>query len=736
MIMDDYSHLYNDYYDRALSEKEIAFLVDNFSEFVDSTISSYLDGKVVSEPSRVEMIKKFGTPEKGATLFLANTGCDVACLFPDCKCEGYFCSEETPEFWAVGMIILFSKGISAKLQTSYFDENFGFRGINLPNAGGVDYLIYGAHENVTYSDILSLYKCVSPKGKMLLFVDKSEMQGKNDEFCELRKMLVDDKAISNIITYRDVDPLYNTGVNRLLLVIDKTGNDVVDIESLSSNRKITVSSSSLNPDMLWPGYYLATRPEDGVSLSKLCFTTSVSVRDEFKDFKNLLGGKLQWEKTTEGERLVLPDWMLNLQIATQSDMANDYKDTNLCHKDLHRVSDPMVNEWRSRIRLVDKPCVLLSGGYGVEKRFLLGYYYNVAENKYARMSGQPCLYPKAGIDIRYLAALLLIPSVNEQILSICDEDFLFRSNFNSILDWVIVPNHTEKERLSFMAEAIFDAMQSSQNELKKEHTNYKKAVRMRKHALTQKLTAMEATFFALNEYRIRMNGKIADKDKIVPIRETTVQDAFELIAEDIKVLRTTFDHIADVEYSFSKSEWINPEQFMEDYISKNANGWLNFKPVITWEKGHNFAMENLKDETTGKILVKKGDALNTLYFSKDALEKVMDNIIANAISHGFTDQERKDYQLRFSWHSDGIAIIVEVENNGTPIPQDRNTASLLEYGVSSALHKDGHNGIGCNEVDDIMRRYDGKVRIESSPKSEFSVKYVLIFERSNIFSQL
>jgi signal transduction histidine kinase len=187
-----------------------------------------------------------------------------------------------------------------------------------------------------------------------------------------------------------------------------------------------------------------------------------------------------------------------------------------------------------------------------------------------------------------------------------------------------------------------------------------------------------------------------------------------------------------VEYSFNKPEWIDPERFIEGYITKKGNGWLNFKPSVTWDKGNNQAKADLKDPSTGQLILKKGDAVDMLLFPKDALERVFNNIVFNAQAHGFDDSTRKDYELRFSWHTDGIALIVEIENNGTAIPSDRDTASLLEYGVSSALHQNGHNGIGCNEIDDIMRRYDGKVEIVSSPEKKFTVKYVLTFNRSNI----
>ena len=108
---------------------------------------------------------------------------------------------------------------------------------------------------------------------------------------------------------------------------------------------------------------------------------------------------------------------------------------------------------------------------------------------------------------------------------------------------------------------------------------------------------------------------------------------------------------------------------------------------------------------------------------------VLKNIISNAQSWAFNDKSREDYQLRFSWYigGKGKTLAIEIENNGTPIPEDRDTTSLLEYGVSTALHHDGHNGIGCNEIDDIMQRYDGKVEIVSTPQSTFTVKYVLTF---------
>ena len=193
------------------------------------------------------------------------------------------------------------------------------------------------------------------------------------------------------------------------------------------------------------------------------------------------------------------------------------------------------------------------------------------------------------------------------------------------------------------------------------------------------------------------------------------------------------DHIADVEYTFSEPISINPEIFVEEYIAENESAWTNFKPIMSWIKGHNQYDKVIKGPNTDKtIVIGKGESINTFMFPKDALKQIFDNIISNALSHGFIDESRKDYKMRFSWETDGIVMKIIIENNGAPIPSNRSTESLLEYGVSTALNQSGHNGIGCNEIDGIMRKYDGKVSIISSPDSEFTVKYVLTFNRATI----
>ena len=573
-----YADLYKQYYKDALTKEEYTFLAKHFGEIMDYTLSSFHG--LSSKPSRVKLIRDYISPEKGATIYLANCGYDVACLFPECKIEGFLDSEESIERWAIGQILLFSKGIEANIDVCVFYESMGYS-VNMPQRGSVDYVVYGTHEDTTYNDILALYDCLSAKGKMLIFVDKRELQGNNKQYRALRKKLVEDRAISSIIAYRDVMPFMETETNNILLVVDKTGNSTVNVLSLCSNRQVSISPSTLNPDVLWPSYYLTTRPETGVPLS--CLSKALSRKEDRLKFRELLGGKYQWEEGPNGERIVLPEWMLNLPIATASHLSDEYKDANLCNKELLRVADPSLDHFRGRVRIVNHPCVLIAREYNNSRKLLVGFFDQRTESEYARVEGMPCLLPNDGVDVRYLAALLLMPVVRDQILSIYDEDHLFGSDFDLILDWVMVPNHNEKERLSFLVEVCEQALVAAKDEAKRQYdekllsmkTEYINEVRMRKHDMAQYI-------FELDNLEDLMRYYIEHRD--------TEKDFCHEIEGLLDNFRSSLKELSELLNNLSREEQFGePEIFkLDDFLSH----------LSSRHKADGFKIEYVRDESS------------------------------------------------------------------------------------------------------------------------------------------
>ena len=496
---------------------------------------------------------------------------------------------------------------------------------------------------------------------------------------------------------------------------------------------VQIPKTEINSDLLVPQVYVLEKPSEydaPVPLTELCSLGMAHIYD----VKENLPEDTPWVES--GNLSTTFRGALDLSSLEKAGCPNNpegwkYGNRKLSKFGLFAVGNEYTNE---DIHISNyRNCRYIDGSqdavlFRLSKEGIATALINAAGKAIAVSPDIHVLYPNPQIDALSLLAIINLPIVYRQI-SVFEQFGLYGAYGH--LREILVP--TEK---SIIIDEIQRLVKDGEiiSELREKLNNQKKSVRMRKHALTQSLSSLEAMFYALNAFRERNAGHLADDDVISRIKGTTVSEAFEYISKGIKDMMPVLEHIADVEYTFAMEEWIDPEKFMEDYIARNENGWLNFKPIITWEKGNNqaksdgYAFTNTQPSRR-ELALKKGQSIRQFLFPKDALEHIFKNIISNAQSWAFNDKSREDYQLKFSWHigGEGKTLVIEIENNGTPIPEDRDTASLLEYGVSTSLHHDGHNGIGCNEIDDIMQRYDGKVEIVSTPQSTFTVKYVLTF---------
>ena len=729
-ILEALSKYVADFYVDALKETELVFLANHFSEVSESifdclyhNLRTTLDFSL-EKPSKVAYdtltTAKIGT---GKTIFIANSGIETtAMLFPGCTIKGYSSEEEIckNKVWALGQIRLFAAGIKSEIKQYSKDTE------NSQYMADIDIAIFGATENSSCIKAEMLFTFMPQNSESMLFMNKREAVDLS--LANFTTKLAKDKQIYSIVSLKETEETQARSTEkRIFLHVNKAVNSSICIKNAVTGKETKISPDLLNPEILWPSYYLTAKPKEGMSLSEI-----VSFQDlKPKNKEDIVFKKTRFNDEKECIEWILSDKEKNILVVAPTNLSTRYEDAKLCKENLHPAGTPLFEKQLGLLSNIMQPCVLL---FGRKDKLVAGYIKDLPSEGIVAYWLFACLVPKEGIDVRYVAALLLTPEVRNQIISICEGE-VDAQLFPLIMDKIIVPNHTDLERATFLSEANYNAFESSRKELEQEHESYIKAVRMRKHALTQSASAIEATFYALNAYRERQNGTISNNERISHIKQTTVKDAFEYLSMATKDLLVKLDHIADVEYTFTKPEWINPEEFVESYIQKHENGWVNFKPVVKWAKGHNLADKDLTD-LSGETILHKGEPIYTMMFPRDALKQILDNIVSNAISHGFIDKSYHNYQLRFSWETDGTALKMCVENNGAPIPSDRSTSSLLEYGVSTSLNSNGHHGIGCNEIDSIMRKYDGKIELVSSPDDEFRVKYILTFNRTNILKTL
>ena len=127
------------------------------------------------------------------------------------------------------------------------------------------------------------------------------------------------------------------------------------------------------------------------------------------------------------------------------------------------------------------------------------------------------------------------------------------------------------------------------------------------------------------------------------------------------------------------------------------------------------------------------DGLN-IFIAKDDLQRLFDNIVNNAIQHGFTDNSRNDYNIttKLSVNPELRMFQIDVVNNGTPLPKG---LDKWRYGIKGekAGPKAG-TGEGGYTVKSIVEHYKGEYDIfstETSNGTQTTVRILLPIYRPN-----
>lgn len=745
-VLDIMSKYINCFCKNALTNAEYVFLCENFSEFIDYEFinkkSWAYDSVMTAETQDIVISPVFdlstvaGVPaetlrflsthcaiSKDESFFVSGDDCgDIKSLFAinDDALHSY--SKE--ESWALNTIRFCMRSTGARLTKGipaehtqdvvvFFDYDYDEELLSLLEIKR-DVYANGSDKKVLLVDA---FKMLKSNGRMYLDIARAQLKKGSGIYSDIQKF-VSEKLVTSVSTYKFLHGQY-----RCLLVIDKRGADKITMKAEMAEKSVDVSYDDVDMDMLWPGYYYNKRQANTIPLSELVelyvpkaessekgatvthFVLSRSLEDDFMN-----------SCLSDADLYMAEKAMKRLRI----EKTEEAKTENFSYsdEDFVRMENTLIERMR-RIPPCTAPCVLLSS------LSRIGYVQNVPADGICVFPLLYCLKTKQDVSAQYVAALLCDDDIKLQIRRTC-EDVL--GNLDYVLDKIYVPNHTPIERERYVTSVVMSAYDNLKKEKEQDLTNYSKGIRLRKHALSQSLSSVSSLFDTLNTLRKRNFGTLDDTD-VVSVKGFTVADIFERLEKWLPEVMETVDHLADIDYSFGKIESINPETFIEGYISSHDNEWMNFSASVNWIRGNNIAREDIK--MNGVVLLKKGNPISSFNFPKDALYRILDNIVSNAKEYAFTDEGREDYDLHFSWRMNGTDLVIEIANNGTPIPEDRDVRSLLEYGVSSNLHSKGHNGIGCHEIKGIMNRYNGDFEIVSKPQDKYTVRYLLVFKSTN-----
>lgn len=274
-------------------------------------------------------------------------------------------------------------------------------------------------------------------------------------------------------------------------------------------------------------------------------------------------------------------------------------------------------------------------------------------------------------------------------------------------------------------------------ELEKAFNEFKEDMHLKKHAIGQTIFSINNWMTLLKLARKRGEGIVKDSDVIGKAHPHSVYEIYENLEATLKRLQIQISKM-DTGYEMLPIH-IGITSFINDFISRHPRSEFEYINLVDWCAKDDIPVVNMDEDNniTGisstDFVLRKGDDLHTIYFPKEALELIFENIISNACSHGFSEAE-KAYKVRITGELNGKDISIYVSNNGNPIHKDFSANDVFKYAKSTSDAISGHHGTGGYEVWKLMKQFGGSAEFISTPNEEYTVTYKLTFQISNIYT--
>lgn len=726
-VLKDYPDVDKYYSKGILSEQEEQYLVEHFAVFTEymfEHIQSHELGVVFNTPDEWSRLVPYLLEKQDGKLLIpaSDKGKEFAGLGTCDVTVGIGYAGAAIQALAQGDTIHYKDvdGSLSEMEDALSKSLEGSSDVSAASAflsdvpsGTFDAAIFGVQE---FSDGIStiqpllcytaIRRLVKEGGEILMSLSRAQLLNKD---CEpLRQFIISSKELQEAIQLPSGSILFHLSkkVNKTFVMAKalekkaKMWGNVVDAEAFHEDVLLAntpegeaqnicrrFSYDSLKEDMLLPAYYLDF-PTEGAFVSEVADGPSEKVSSD--------------------------DCSSEEVAVTLNELTDIFSGSEFCVSDL-----PLLNKNRFRhYWRVESPCVVFAAS---GQDIAVGY-----TKEHASILVPATLHvliPKEGISAEYLASCLFRGSLRDQVLALVYGEGLSAKLPKGWETWVRIKSHTKEEQSAIVNEALQRdfARQKVINE--EQSQAFIRSMHLRKHALSQNVAAFSSMFHTLERCMKDHYGNLKNEFKLSPVSDMTVEEAMSFLHENIGIIAERVAHLTD-EQNWGDSENIEPQKFIEDYEKEHTDSRFEFQHM--WEVFEpNCFHKDVVDPNTGKVLFKKGESMNLAWFPQKALTQVFDDIIANAVSHGFTDKNRTDFTVRFRWTIDGLKMHIDVSNNGSPIPADVDTRRILDYGYSSSLNKNGHGGLGGGEIAELMHKFGGDVKVISTPKENFTVTYRL-----------
>jgi type I restriction enzyme M protein len=264
---------------------------------------------------------------------------------------------------------------------------------------------------------------------------------------------------------------------------------------------------------------------------------------------------------------------------------------------------------------------------------------------------------------------------------------------------IIIPKLIEQERK--LTQEYYKLHQENQAEVKRMAQDFNIDVAdensFLRHQIAGSMKNLRSAFKFVNKilddqvksempdlYELKANEKLP----------STLGDYIRIIERDLasvtKILNKTGTEIELTELEVEKIDFI---KFVE-----------NYKKEVESRNGNHFKIEVKKDEPA-----LRENQVKTIYIhgDKEKIRQVFDNIVANAVKHGFDNKIDASNKIVFEFIYDfkNAEVQLDISNTGYPLPPDYSHDAFIRKGSSSG--KNAGDGTGGWFMNEVMKLHKG-----------------------------
>ena len=716
-----------------LSQKELTFLSKHLNDVFTLVISSNgithhpTDGFVQPQEVTDFMCKIASFPEN-VTVYNPFAGSNSYAIALPNHVVGEELNSTT---WALGQIRLFANHAEQRTDITLGDS---FTSIGSPEKFSAIitspvFLIEEGHE---ISDIVNmLYDKLEDGGKLVCIVSAGFLFRKDRKVRTVRDRLIKDRAISSVIMLPS-NIFTGTGVSQAALVITKgiPNEEILFADATGYTRfaKSVYRATTFDSDQFLKD--LEDEVGDYFERGRTIDDTTIGASIDYSELidSDLTPARYLTPKPSDG--MALSEIASEVEELRGKDISAEYFLTgSSIPAAMHRkpfvpvkVEDGKVSTAKKHVQVPENAVILAIVSGNIRTVYTEGF-----TGKIAFPAGLiRVLKPINGISAKYLAAVLSTKIVVDQIKAQTVGSIIPRLN-KLDLRQIFIPHHsTVEEREQLIAEVLSSEMSDLERELRETLDSQKREVSSTRHAMIQTLSSLSSKWERLKRFASAQGGIIHFSDMIGRINPTTVEEFMGGIGYAIDTLRRQVESFRLEKKDWGEPEEINPYEFIESYKANHPST--------------EYAMQNLGSDDKADVPYFSGendeehiahtDALFTFKAPRALVERIFDNIVSNAKSHGFTS-DIVNPTIQFDWQTNGGKIEITIKNNGIPLKEGVTGADVLMSDFSTALKQkanDGslHFGIGGFEIKSLMEDI-GSVEVISQPDAEYPVIYKLTF---------